>query len=591
MALRILSRWLRWPSSDEQPQQDTSWQRDGSKPDWLVSRNRFKAGTPVTEDIASSVNDDSIIKNGIAQRNLDVIVLQKSDYVSSIKVHRRDAGFQQLLFPKTPLSYHMVEDYDVLCLSTGIDYDRIRDSISQFRENEWIKTKSLFRKYPPVGIRFIDCHSDSIQGVNVKASDVDFVALSYVWGTPKAEDRTSATNDGHDNIPLTIRDAMVVVRKLGFRYLWIDKYCIDDSNKHQMISRMGDIYQSAVVTIVAALGDDPSHGLSGVSRMRHLEYEGGIIITKDPLAEIKASRWSTRGWTYQEGALSPCCLTFTPTQWLLKCEYQMVVETTKIAVPWSPFSRDSPRKELYILDAINRYACRDLTYPSDSLSAFLGILGDWQSSYLSHVSHLSGVPFGETNHQYLKMALFLHGIFWGCRRTNLVRVPSIPSWTWAGWRGFTEQDSPYGMFTFEEALLMYSEIVDAHVHLDRRYDLRDYSAVNATYRNGDLVDKIQMTGWSIRLKLPQLSDFQVHWDSLEFRDQHEDGSLVMLVLSWQSWSGADKRWRLLVLGRRPGADDLYHRLGRVVWHAPNGLKPKDIVIDGQRSERRTFTLV
>lgn len=556
------------------------------KPLCLVSRSIFKSGDTVAEDVANCVHDDSIIRNGIAQRNLDVRVLRLPDHMIRKAVFRTKRIAQVILPRAEPLSSEVLDDHHAVYLSTGVKYDKMRQEMKGIHS---APSRKLKFKALPEGMRFIDCLSDLIKVVAIPTGDVEYVTLSYVWGAPRAEEAASPTNDVQ-NVPLTIRDAMVVVRELGLRYLWVDKYCIEDSNKHIMISRMDNIYKAARLTIVAASGDDAFHGIPGVSRMYHLECNGSIIYFQDPEDEIKASRWSTRGWTYQEGVLSSCCLIFTSTQWVWKIGHEMVSKTRLTTIPRSPISRTSHPKELYILNAINSYAFRDLTYPSDSLSAFLGVLKNWQSPILSH---LSGVPFGKTSHRFF--ALFLHGIFWGCRRTNLVRVSSIPSWTWAGWRGFSEKDGPYSMFTFEESLPMCSETANVHVHVDRHYSLRKYlefiPKINENNRNNHLVDKIQISGWSVRLDSEQLSDFQVHWDSLEFRDQHRGNPLVLLVLSWQSRSGADRRWRLLVLGKRPGADNLYHRLGRVVWHAPIGLDPKDIVIDGQGSEWRSFTLV
>ena len=68
-------------------------------------------------------------------------------------------------------------------------------------------------------------------------------------------------------IPQVIKDAMQFVRNIGERYLWVDSLCIvqdDESIKHHLISNMGSIYNSAVATIVAASGEDATHGLPGV---------------------------------------------------------------------------------------------------------------------------------------------------------------------------------------------------------------------------------------------------------------------------------------------------------------------------------------
>lgn len=81
-----------------------------------------------------------------------------------------------------------------------------------------------------------------------------YVALSYVWGTSL------------EDWPQTILDAVEVTKRLGEKYLWVDRLCINQSNleeKKFLISKMDAIYEGAEFTIVAAEGDARS-GLPGV---------------------------------------------------------------------------------------------------------------------------------------------------------------------------------------------------------------------------------------------------------------------------------------------------------------------------------------
>jgi heterokaryon incompatibility protein (HET) len=70
------------------------------------------------------------------------------------------------------------------------------------------------------------------------------------------------------NAPLTVRDAIEAVLKMGRRYLWVDRYCINQRRifeKEMMIHNMDLIYESAEATIVALHGDNEQSGLPGVS--------------------------------------------------------------------------------------------------------------------------------------------------------------------------------------------------------------------------------------------------------------------------------------------------------------------------------------
>ena len=119
---------------------------------------------------------------------------------------------------------------------------------------------------------------------------------------------------------------MVVANEIGIPYLWVDKYCIDQSNaneKHSLIRQMDKIYRGAELTIIATAGQDAELGLPGVSGLarppqRFLTIGGQRYSVFPDLTErVRKSRWSTRGWTYQEGLLSRRRLVFTRVSGLL----------------------------------------------------------------------------------------------------------------------------------------------------------------------------------------------------------------------------------------------------------------------------------
>lgn len=100
-----------------------------------------------------------------------------------------------------------------------------------------------------------------------------FVALSYVWGSQHgsriAGHATTRANvidriDAHglDNawtsLPPTIQDSILLVSKLGYRYLWVDALCIvqDSHNSWSLNAEaMHLVYGNAHFTICAADGD------------------------------------------------------------------------------------------------------------------------------------------------------------------------------------------------------------------------------------------------------------------------------------------------------------------------------------------------
>ncbi|KAF2455741.1 hypothetical protein BDY21DRAFT_266272, partial [Lineolata rhizophorae] len=88
--------------------------------------------------------------------------------------------------------------------------------------------------------RFIDCENRTIVSENV----VDrYAAPSYVWGAHDSHhsDRTPF-NYGNllpSNLPTVIEDSTFAAGKLGYIYLWVDRYCVNQDNledKHHQIS-------------------------------------------------------------------------------------------------------------------------------------------------------------------------------------------------------------------------------------------------------------------------------------------------------------------------------------------------------------------
>ncbi|KAI8202760.1 Vegetative incompatibility protein HET-E-1 [Colletotrichum sp. SAR 10_76] len=146
---------------------------------------------------------------------------------------------------------------------------------------EWL---DCCKKYHPAchrgqgalpNMRLIDCETRSVITVESLPTEghPEYVALSYVWGksTSSLLDFTDTGTSLPKNPPQVIEDAMKVTAALGYRFLWVDKYCIDQHDsgkKHEQIMHMDFVYQNAALTIVAAAGDDETCGLPGVSTER-----------------------------------------------------------------------------------------------------------------------------------------------------------------------------------------------------------------------------------------------------------------------------------------------------------------------------------
>lgn len=145
-------------------------------------------------------------------------------------------------------------------------------------------------------VQLIDCHTKTV----VQRFQKDYVALSHVWGSVTLGNVLCLA-------PKTIRDIIYLTRELGFRYLWVDQYCIDQDNeeaRHSQIQQTDAVYRNAVVKIVAARGDNADSGLAGVQLTSRSGQPvlsiGGINLVNSvshPHHAIAKSVCSTRGWT------------------------------------------------------------------------------------------------------------------------------------------------------------------------------------------------------------------------------------------------------------------------------------------------------
>jgi hypothetical protein len=266
-------------------------------------------------------------------------------------------------------------------------------------------------------------------------------------------------------LPGVIKHAMDVTVALGERYLWIDRLCIvqNDAGTLDQVTRMDKIYTGAYVTIIAAAPDvmyqsdelsewpcfNPIYSYSvspGLSRDK-------VVHVMDCRYEVlRASRWATRGWTYQEQILCKRAVIFTEKGIFWDCQCCMWdgadlkpgqdYETISVSADmgrrfttrwWPDFS--------FYVDLICQYNGREFSYPQDALLGISGVLNALSRSFPGRF--LSGIP-----------SIFLDYVLpWQPFETAERRVDrlessnipanasSLPSWAWCGWQCFVDPKS------------------------------------------------------------------------------------------------------------------------------------------------------
>lgn len=311
-----------------------------------------------------------------------------------------------------------------------------------------------------------------------------YVALSYVWGAGpqkflKADTIQSFMEPGglssvKVDLPATIRDAIQTCQRLNERYIWVDALCIiQDSpkDKSEQISQMGIIYSSATLTIVAACGKDCASGLTGISVPRSSQLQKKIagldLITVDySIAMLfEDVPYNTRGWTFQEYALSHRLLVFMESQIFFYCGEALWHEDTVLESKHQSLRKDSPFIRYYdhtimparVIDTrwqnshpnprkvftshfsslVTQFVSRDLSFESDTLYAFMGI----ESTFNTNSTSLSAEFYCGLPQEMFGLALLWRT---GPELRIDQRRQGFPSWSWAGWKFNKESWFSYG---------------------------------------------------------------------------------------------------------------------------------------------------
>lgn len=317
---------------------------------------------------------------------------------------------------------------------------------------------------------FVDVQNSCLVQTLGRVSD-KYVALSYVWGrTPgglelRSENLSLLCVTGSlreikffSRIPKTILDAMKITRQMGLRYLWVDRLCIiQDIPTHltTQLQQMASIYANCYFTIIAADGFDAEHGLHGVdphylarcNLQTSFDFAENVKMIQKPEKESIFYKpfWNTRGWTFQERAVSPRNLVFTNNTMYWECRsatwYENIrgeadgissqVKPYPASLGWPSYAlRINPWPDLeQYFSLVGGYNARNLTFESDALNAFAAIITAMSKSFPG------GFHFG------LPMFLFDIGMLWSSS-SSLKRRSGFPSWSWLGWAG--EVSLPFG---------------------------------------------------------------------------------------------------------------------------------------------------
>lgn len=387
-----------------------------------------------------------------------------------------------------------------------------------------------------------------------KTEPCEYFALSYVWGnrdpsrlqTTKQnlsllKQPSALTTDGGmtgKRLPRTIADVMELCRGVGQRYLWVDSLCIiqdDLQEKMRLIHGMDRVYENASLTIFAVSGRHADARLPGIGRRRGLWRERvhtietrasiiAIATARISLEEhIRSSYWYTRGWTYQEQALSERRLYFTSDEVFFRCpqctrregyaeeEFEICTSRTgpplwgRSSVPTAlDLSASVPRlddattfsRHVLFRLSISDYTRRNLSYPEDVLNAFAGVYPRFTSKTLPEpgIVAVQGIP----------LSLMPQSLLWFVPESRITSARrdeahgiKLSSWSWAS------RTAPIDFVCLISSNFPAPDELNFHAHAG-------YSFVSEWYlsfKDGAEVRKVEIPGGQWRVTQAEDADW------------------------------------------------------------------------------------
>ena len=330
---------------------------------------------------------------------------------------------------------------------------------------------------PSLPTRVVDLtHNPTV--VETRGQRGKYIALSYCWGTSRKNLLlTQSTLHAFQTkgvemtqLPKTIQDAILVTKKLGVRYIWIDALCIiqqepDLKDFKIEAPKMAEYYSNAYLTIAVGSASDCGDGFLNdrspseaapceieYSRPNPLDRSqvnasGNIYLCLPSSEETGPIR--TRAWTFQESELGRRVLTYRTEQYSFKCQREERFEngdlrtvecdlskylqmySTEFIAPSLDAIIGSGHKDLVPNlyrrweVSVGEYTARSMTNHSDKFAAIAGI-----------AKHLQKVIGGKYLYGLWEGDL-IAGLLWRTYsgsphwRSASRDVYRAPSWSWA----------------------------------------------------------------------------------------------------------------------------------------------------------------
>ncbi|KAM0424952.1 hypothetical protein ACHAPT_009753 [Fusarium lateritium] len=375
-----------------------------------------------------------------------------------------------------------------LYLGSEDNFIMMRSWVQECQQNH---PDCLNREAPKLPTRVIDVGVDDTESVQLLCSQgmrANYIALSHCWGGRIRSVLTEGCLEEFQagilcsSLPRNFRDAIIITRNLGIRYLWIDSLCIiqDSKSDWEVESKtMGHVYRNAFLTISAMAAAGSEGGILGPSptidfpkpaavRVFSEDHENDALVKLHMAHDERFPSWfqvssqsplNSRGWVLQEKILSRRTLYFGSRTIYWKCpkvlqgsdgapllmvhplpteEYRRLGALIHGKIQGKVLGDD--RKELLTdyYSVVEHYSRRKLTVASDKLPAIAGIASNLGPALGGE--YLAGL-WSDDIHR---------GLQWSSASVSVLDTFRAPSWSWASVDGplsfhYYTPDSEYNL--------------------------------------------------------------------------------------------------------------------------------------------------
>lgn len=459
-----------------------------------------------------------------------------------------------------------------------------------------------------------------------------YVALSYCWGDPRKHGepfKTTRENyETHqealplDKLPATLRDAVLLCRRLGLQFLWIDAICIIQHDADDWAAESGkmcDVYSQAALTIAADHADGNSGGLFhsqafGAAPTMLSPLRGRKVYARRDLARLHnditlllrqpagdTQPIHTRAWTFQESLLSHRSLRYTSDELVWECNtlrececrrgapVELDEESTRVFRTPELFSKMDGAKQAYLQwrQIVQVFTERELSFDDDRLAAVSGMARQFARMMQAALGregekYLAGLWEGDLATELLWT---MEDDYWRLdfvqqRRPKTWRAPS---WSWAAMEGPVMFLPMSGFTSALKVLNAVAEPVDAAAdeygrvksgRLVLRGRVRRGMTARATApREGtdNLMGVVRGMKYVLQDDTKPLSEAEMHASTSFIPDDAAEGTgtapvdgeqgLAVLLVGRTAMAGARTAYAAFLVLRAKSEGDVFERVG------------------------------